>query len=119
MCEKIQPDYATRYLGKHVSVVVDRPLGSQHPTHGWRYALNYGRVPDTKAPDGEKIDAYVLGIDQPIKRFEGRCVAVIRRASDDDEKLVVVPEGKTASDDEIKSATHFQEQFFDVRIIRG
>ena len=46
---------AKRFLGKEVEVVIDRLLGSEHPKHGFLYEVNYGFVPNTKAPDGEEI----------------------------------------------------------------
>ena len=107
------------YLGKEVEVKIDRPLGSNHPKHGFRYEVNYGFIPDTKAPDGEEIDAYVLGIDTPLENFSGKCIAVIHRLNDDDDKLVVVPESyKGMTDDEIKKLTFFQEQYFKSIIVR-
>jgi inorganic pyrophosphatase len=108
----------TDYLGKIVTVKIDRQLGSKHPKHDFIYELNYGFVPDTVAPDGEELDAYLLGVDTPVEIFAGKCVAVIHRTNDDDDKLVVVPEGKDFSDDEIRALTHFQEQFFKSEIIR-
>ena len=108
----------TDYLGKTVTIKIDRQLGSKHQKHGWVYELNYGFVPDTIAPDGEELDAYVFGVDVPVETFAGRCVAVIHRTNDDDDKLVVVPEGKDFSDDEIRALTHFQEQFFKSEIMR-
>lgn len=106
------------YLGKTITIKIDRKLGSKHPKHGFVYDLNYGFVPDTVAPDGEELDAYLLGIDTPVETFSGRCIAVIHRTNDDDDKLIVVPEGKDFSDDEIRTLTHFQEQFFKSEIIR-
>ncbi len=50
------------YLGKKVDVAVDRPLGSKHPKHDIIYEINYGYVSNTKAPDGEEIDVYILGV---------------------------------------------------------
>ena len=44
---------AKDFLGKKVEVVIDRPLGSKHPKHGFTYEVNYGYIPDTKSPDGE------------------------------------------------------------------
>ena len=35
------------FLGKQLTVIVDRPLGSKHPNHGFEYKLNYGYIPDT------------------------------------------------------------------------
>ena len=111
--------YATPYLGKKVEVKIDRPLHSKHPKHGFVYETNYGFVPDTKAPDGEEIDAYVLGVDEPVETFSGMCIAVIQREDDDDDKLVVVPEGFDPTDDEIMSAVNFQEQYFKSRVVRS
>lgn len=103
---------ATDYLGKIVTVTVDRPLNSKHPKHGFVYELNYGFVPNTKSPDGEELDAYIFGVNGPMVTFTGKCIAVIHRTNDDDDKLVVVPEGLEVTDDKIVTATHFQEQFF-------
>jgi inorganic pyrophosphatase len=106
------------YVGQRVTVQVDRPLGSHHPEHGHRYPVNYGYLPGVPAPDGEALDAYVLGVDVPLTAFTGHCVAVIHRLDDDDDKLIVVPEGIVLSDDEIRAQTHFQEQYFRSIILR-
>ena len=84
--------YSRPYLNQKVTVKIDRPLGTKHPKHKYFYCCNYGFVPDTTAPDGEEIDAYVLGIFEPVKEFEGVCIAIIHRTNDDDDKLIVVPE---------------------------
>jgi len=109
---------AKDFLGEKVKVVIDRPLGSKHPKHEFMYEANYGYVPNTKSPDGEELDAYYLGIDEPIKKAMGICIAVIHRTDDDDDKLVVVPEGIEISDEEINKLTHFQEQWFKHVILR-
>lgn len=115
-----EKDYATRYIGQEVEITIDRPLGSKHPKHGFLYEVNYGFVPGTKAPDGEEVDAYILGVDQPVETFEGTCIAVIHRLNDDDDKLIVVPFSvKDISDDEIRKATEFQERFFTSEILRS
>ena len=54
-----------------VKVIVDRPMGSRHPEHGFIYPVNYGYVPGTLAEDGEEIDAYVLGKFEPVDSYEG------------------------------------------------
>ena len=48
----------SNYLGQTVSVVMDRPLGSKHPKHGFIYPVNYGYIPNTISGDGEELDAY-------------------------------------------------------------
>lgn len=111
--------FSKPYLGKEIEVIIDRPIGSRHPKHSFVYEANYGYIPGTKAPDGEELDAYVLGVETPIESFMGKCVAIIHRLNDDDDKLVVVPKSsEDMSDEEIQKATNFQEQFFQSEIIR-
>jgi 8-oxo-dGTP pyrophosphatase MutT (NUDIX family) len=69
----------SHFLGEIIAVSIDRPLGSKHPKWGFEYPVNYGYVPDTKSGDGEEIDAYVLGVSEPLKQFTGTCIAVIHR----------------------------------------
>jgi len=106
------------YIGNTVQVRIDRPLGSKHPKHGFMYPVNYGFVPNTVSGDGEELDCYVLGIDEPIDCFQGKCIAVIHRVNDDDDKLIVVPEEKEYTDEEIRRLTNFQEQYFESEVIR-
>ena len=106
------------YIGKFVDVHIDRPLGSKHPKHGFIYPVNYGYIPNTISGDGEELDCYVLGIFEPIESFSGKCIAVIHRINDNDDKLIVVPEGINYSDDAIRALTEFQERFFKSEIKR-
>ena len=109
---------ANNFLGKIVKIKVDRPLGSKHPKHSFIYPVNYGYVPNTISGDGEELDAYILGAFEPLDEFTGKCIAIIHRTNDDDDKLIVVPEDKTYSDAEIMALTEFQERFFTSIIIR-
>ena len=111
-----QADNSLQFLGRTVTVTIDRPLGSNHPTHGFRYPLNYGFLPATLSGDGEELDAYILGVAVPLAEFTGECIAVIQRAEERDDKLVVVRAGTELSADEIRRATHFQEQYFSSRL---
>jgi inorganic pyrophosphatase len=106
------------YLNTIVTIIVDRPVHSNHPRHGFIYPVNYGYVPNTTSGDGEALDAYILGIHEPVKTFTGRCIAIIHRTNDDDDKLIVVPPGISLTDQEIREATHFQEQWFKSEILR-
>ena len=109
---------ANNFLGKIIKVKVDRPLGSKHPKHGFIYPVNYGYVPNTISGDGEELDAYILGTFEPLDEFIGKCIAIIHRINDDDDKLIVVPADKTYSNKEIIALTEFQERFFTSIIIR-
>jgi len=106
------------FLGKIVTVKMDRPLGSKHPKFGFVYPINYGFVPNTVSGDGEEVDAYVLGPTEALEQFTGRCVAIIHRTNDDDDKLVVVPDGQNVSDEVIERATEFQEKWYKHIIVR-
>ena len=106
------------YLNKVVLVKIDRKLGSHHPKHGFIYTLNYGYIPNTISGDGEELDAYVLGVYEPIEEFKGKVIAIIHRTNDEDDKLVVAPKNINYSDDAIKALTEFQERFFNSIIIR-
>lgn len=100
-------------VGKIVKVTIDRPLGSRHPKHkDIIYPINYGYIGGIIAPDGEEQDAYVLGVDTPVKEFTGKVIAVIHRDDDVEEKWVVAPEGVDFSDEEILKQVFFQERYF-------
>ena len=105
-------------LGKIVKVIIDRPIGSVHPKYkDLIYSVNYGYIPEVMAPDGEEQDAYILGIDEPISEFVGKVIAIIHRLNDIEDKLVVAPEGKSFSKEEIANSVAFQEKFFDIEIV--
>ena len=106
------------YLNKIVKVKMDRPFGCKHPNHGFIYPVNYGYIPNTVSGDGEELDAYVLGVHVPLNEFEGRVIAIIHRTSDNDDKLVVMEDGRNYSDDQIRALTEFQEKYFESIIIR-
>ena len=106
------------YIGKIVDVVMDRPLGTKHPKHGFIYEVNYGYITNTVSGDGEELDAYVLGQHKPLEKFTGQVIAIIHRTNDDDDKLIVVEEGKNYTDEQIRALTEFQEQWFESEIWR-
>ena len=104
--------------GKIVRVTVDRPLGSRHPEFpDMIYPVNYGYVEGVTGGDGEWQDAYILGINAPVKEFTGRITAIIRREDDNEDKWVVIPQGMKISESEIRSQTFFQERFFQSSVI--
>ena len=107
-----------KYLNKTVTVKMDRPLGSKHPDWDLIYEVNYGYVPNTISGDGEELDCYVLGVDKPLDSFTGKCIAIIHRTNDNDDKLIIVPEGMNFTDEEIRNLTNFQEKYFKSIIIR-
>lgn len=108
------------YLNKNIEVKINRPIGSSHPDYPDHiYLVNYGYVPNTVSGDGEELDCYVLGEYKPLKEYRGKCIAIIHRLNDDDDKLIIVPENKTFTNSEIRLLTDFQEKFYESEIIRS
>lgn len=105
------------YLEKILTIKIDRPLGSKHPKHGFIYPVNYGYVPNTVSGDGEELDCYVLGVFEPLEEFTGKCIAIIHRTNDNDDKLIIVPKGRKYTKEQIQALTEFQEQYFESEII--
>lgn len=104
-------------IGDIVKVIVDRPLGSFHPKYNdIYYSVNYGYIPGAIAPDGEEQDAYILGVNQPVREFIGKVIAIIYRFDDVEEKWVVAPEDSSFTKDEIMRQVDFQERYFRTEI---
>lgn len=107
-----------KYIGKLLDIAIDRPFGSKHPKHGFIYPVNYGFVPGTISGDGEELDCYLLGVFEPVEKYCGKCIAIIHRTNDNDDKLIIVPKDKNYSDEAIEALIEFQERFFEHIIIR-
>ena len=106
------------YLNKTLKITIDRAVGTKHPKHGFIYPVNYGYVPNTISGDGEELDCYLLGVFEPVSEYEGKCIAIIHRTNDNDDKLVIVPNEKEYSDDAIEALVEFQERYFEHILIR-
>ena len=102
-----------QYIGKKVYAKIDRPLGcipkKEYPN--FVEELNYGFIPNTISGDGEELDCYILGIDKPLVDFEGKCIAVIHRINEDDDKLILVPENFNITINDIKKQVYYSEKY--------
>ena len=106
-------------LNTEVNVIIDRPINSVHPTHNdIIYEVNYGYITSLIALDNEYQDAYVLGVNYPIKEFKGEVKAIIHRINDNEDKLIVAPSNLNFEIEEIKRLISFQEKYFDIEIIK-
>lgn len=111
-------DY-TDVVGRLVECTMDRPMGSTHPRHPeLYYPVNYGYVEGVMAGDGAEQDVYILGVDEPLKHFNGRVIAVFHRYNDVEDSWIVAPDGMDFSDEEILKQINFQEKFFDGVLLR-
>ncbi|MCD7891434.1 MAG: inorganic pyrophosphatase [Ruminococcus sp.] len=105
-------------IGKKITVIVDRMLGTRHLKFpDLLYPINYGYVEGIFAADGEEQNVYILGINEPVKKFTGIVVIIIHRFDDVEEKWVAAPENLTFTKAEIAEIVKFQEQFFHFEVI--
>ena len=74
-----------------------------------------------KTTDGESAEdtrKRMTGFfDRILKEYEGKCIAAIHRLYDDDDKLVIAPEEKIYTKQQIEALVEFQERFFEHEII--
>lgn len=105
-------------IGKIVTVTIDRPMGTYHPEYpDMYYPINYGYIKGIIASDEENQDAYILGVEYPLDEFSGTIIAIIQREDDIEDKWVVVPTGMNFSKDEIIRQVHFQEKYFNSKVV--
>ena len=107
-----------QYLGKTVTVTIDRPIGFHHVTKGIHldYTINYGFLPGVTGGDGEEQDVYVLGVSEPLETFTGIIIGAVRRRDDNEDKLVAAPEGVILTGEQIRKEIYFVEKYFDSQI---
>ena len=106
------------YLGKTVTIGIDRPMGYVHVKGDKTlvYPINYGYVPDVLGGDGEELDVFLLGVDHPVESYTGRIIGIVYRADDVEDKLVMAPVGMDFTVAEIEEAIRFQEQYYDSHV---
>jgi len=108
------------YLGKTVTVEIDRPIGAPHPKHPEIiYPINYGYIPNVFGGDGEELDVYILGIDEKIEEGDSttvKIIGIVYRKNDVEDKLAACPEEMNYTAEEIERIIHFQEQFYDSHV---
>lgn len=105
------------YLGKTVTILIDRPVGSVHPKHDdIIYPINYGFIPGVLGGDGEELDVYLLGVDIPLSEFTGKIIGIVHRHNDIEDKLVMAPEETSFTAEEISGAAGFRNSFMIVKL---
>ncbi len=103
------------YLGKTVKIHMDRPLGYVHKKEKYTliYPVNYGFIPDVIGGDGEELDVYLLGVDEPVNKFTAKIIGIVHRENDTEDKLVAAPEDVSFTKEEIAKQVDFQEKYYD------
>jgi len=106
------------YLGKTVKIEIDRPIGYVHHKGEKTlvYPINYGYIPGVLGGDGEELDVFLLGVDEPVSKYEGRIIGIVYRADDVEDKLVMAPDGVSFTAEEIARVVYFQEKYYKTTI---
>ena len=104
------------YLGKTVDIKIDRPIGYVHKKENYCliYPINYGYVPGVLGGDGEELDVYLLGVNEPVTEYKAKIIGIAHRENDVEDKLIASPIDKVFYQNEIAEAIHFQEQYYKI-----
>ena len=108
-----------KYLGTTVKIAIDRPKGFVHRKGDKTlvYPINYGYIPGVLGGDGEELDVYLLGVDEPVSEYTCRISGIVYRRNDVEDKLIGVAEGKSFTAEEMTAAVHFQEKYYDSYVV--
>lgn len=93
-------------LGKLVRVCITDPIGSPLP-NGNTYKLNHGKPIGKFKASSPVSGVFILGIDNPVKHFDGRVVAIIKFRDNGEQKLVASPKSKPYINCEIDEFVKF------------
>ena len=106
------------YLGKIVTIGIDRPMGYIHHKGEKTlvYPINYGYIPGVLGGDGEELDVFLPGVDHPVDTYTGRIIGIVFRADDVEDKLIMAPEGMDFTVEEMTAAVYFQEKYYDSHV---
>lgn len=103
-------------LGKIVRVRVTKPLGRFDSETGLKFPLNFGVLESAVPARFPVAGAYILGVNHPVRRFDGRVVAVIRDRRENAAFLVVSPKSKRYIIQDIRPAVAFRHKGKGVKI---
>ena len=106
------------YLGKTVTIGIDRPIGYVHHKKEYDlvYPINYGYIPNVLGGDGEELDVYLMGVDTPVEEYTCRIIGIVYRANDVEDKLIAAPVDRVFYEEEIAAAIAFQEQYYQTHV---
>lgn len=106
------------YLGKEVTIEIDRPVGYVHHKGEKTliYPINYGFIPNVFGGDGEELDVFLVGVYEAVASYTGRIIGIVYRADDVEDKLVMAPFDKDFTAEDIAKAVYFQEKYYKTTI---
>ena len=106
------------YLGKTVTIGIDRPIGYHHVKKDYTlvYPINYGYIPNVLGGDGEELDVYLMGVDHPVTEYTCKIIGIVYRHNDVEDKLIGAPVDAVYTEEQISSAIAFQEQYYSTHV---
>ena len=106
------------YLGKTVSIEIDRPVGYVHHKgeKTLTYPINYGYIPNVLGGDGEELDVFLYGVSEAVSEYTGRIVGIVYRADDVEDKLIMSPSGQQPTAADMARAVYFQEKYYQTTV---
>ncbi len=96
-------------LGKFVKVRVTSPMHSFNTRFGFKYKLNYGIIEGGKTRKNTAQYAYIMGINHPVRNFDGRVIAIVKRHGGKGVVWVVAPKSTRFIVNDIRTAIDFAE----------
>lgn len=84
-------------------------MHSYNKRFGFKYRLNYGIVEGGKTQKNSVISAYIMGINHPVRNFDGRVIAIVRRNGGKGVVLVVAPKSTRFIVNDVRRAIDFAE----------
>lgn len=95
-------------LGKYVRVRVTKPIHSKSEQYGFEYGLNFGVVEGGRQFDYKNINgAFIMGISRPVRTFDGRVIALVRKSGVSGYTIIVAPKSARFIDTQIREALEF------------
>lgn len=118
MTDTERKELIENYLGKTVKIEIDRPIGYIHKKEKYTltYPINYGYIPNVFGGDGEELDVYLLGVNEPVEECTCKIIGAVKRKNDVEDKLIAAPEGVSFTAEEAYEQIKFQEQWYDTEI---
>ncbi len=96
-------------LGKMVKVKVTKPCNYYDLRTGIRYIINYGTAEMQSEKKSFVLGAYILGVNHPVRVFEGKIIAVLHFNGSKRSAIVVAPKNMRRIDFEIRDVLSFAE----------
>lgn len=96
-------------LGKYVRVRVTAPMYSVNKRFGYEYKLNFGVIENGNRARYGSQGAYIMGISHPVRNFDGRVIAVVRRHGGKGVVRVVAPKSTRFIINDVREAISFAE----------